>query len=197
MGDPSTAPTTDDRLPAMLAALDKSGYYPDVVAEGVRGSLAGEDVVSFVVHHEPTFDQDEVRRHLTVVVLTPTRLLVTHTDDHPPDDLLQAPYTTTATEAVRLGEVRSVTVSRYVPHPAADGPRDPAEVVLTIGWGTLTRVDLEPAGCGDPECVADHGYTGSLAGDDFTLRVSAAADGPEAIPAVLEFADTLSRLTSR
>ena len=30
-----------------------------------RARSAGEDVVSFFVHHEPTFDRDEVRRHLT------------------------------------------------------------------------------------------------------------------------------------
>jgi hypothetical protein len=45
-----------------------------VVADGVAGAVAGEQVVGFFVHHEPTFDRDEVRRHLSVVVLTPTRL---------------------------------------------------------------------------------------------------------------------------
>ena len=48
---------------------------------------------------------------------------------------------------------------------------------MTIGWGGVSRLDLEPAGCSDPECDADHGYTGVLASDDFSLRVSAAADG--------------------
>ena len=49
--------------------------------------------------------------------------------------------------------------------------------MLTIGWGGVGRIDLEPAGCADPDCDADHGYTGVLASDDFSLRVSAAADG--------------------
>ena len=46
---------------------------------------------------------------------------------------------------------------------------------MTIGWGGVSRIDLEPAGCSDPECDADHGYTGVFASDDFSLRVSAAA----------------------
>ena len=52
---------------------------------------------------------------------------------------------------------------------------------MTIGWGGVSRVDLEPAGCNDPQCDADHGYTGVLASDDFSLRVSAAADGADAV----------------
>ena len=55
------------------------------------------------------------------------------------------------------------------------------------------RVDLEPAGCEDPQCEADHGYTGVLASDDFSLRVSAAADGQDAVARLLSFAEQLSR----
>ena len=59
----------------------------------------------------------------------------------------------------------------------------------------IGRVDLEPAGCADPQCEADHGYTGTLAGDDFSLRVSTAADGPEAVQGLLAFAASLSART--
>ena len=76
-----------------------------------------------------------------------------------------------------------------------DGPRPPAEAVLTVAWGGVSRVDLEPAGCSDPQCEADHGYTGVLSGDDFSLRVSAAADGADAVPGLLAFADALSART--
>jgi hypothetical protein len=67
--------------------------------------------------------------------------------------------------------------------------------VLTIGWGGVSRVDLEPAGCNDPECDADHGYTGVLASDDFSLRVSAAADGPTPSTGCSSFAESLSART--
>jgi hypothetical protein len=185
---------TDDRASALRQAIDRTGYYPEVVADGVRSAVAGEQVVSFFVHHEPTFDHDEVRRHLSVVVLTPSRLILAHTDEHPGDDLLPEPYTSTSTEAVRLSSVKSVVVTRMVANPSS-GPAAPAEAVMTIGWGGVSRVDLEPAGCSDPQCDADHGYTGVLSSDDFSLRVSAAADGPDAVQSLLAFAEALSART--
>ena len=183
-----------DRAFELREAIDRTGYYPEVVADGISGAIAGEQVVSFFVHHEPTFDRDEVRRHLSVVVLTPSRLILAHTDEHEGDDLLPEPYTSTSTEAIRLAAVKSVVVTRMIANPTS-GPSSPAEAVLTIGWGGVSRVDLAPAGCSDPECDADHGYTGVLASDDFSLRVSSAADGGEAVAALLAFAELLSART--
>ncbi|MBC9731984.1 DUF5998 family protein [Nocardioides marmotae] len=188
--------TTDDRDRAteLRHAIDRTGYYPEVVADGVAAAVGGEQVVSFFVHHEPTFERDEVRRHLSVVVLTPSRLVLAHTDEHPGDDLLPEPYTSTSTEAVSLSAVKSVVVTRNIANPTK-GPSRPAEVVMTVGWGGVARIDLEPAGCSDPECDADHGYTGVLSSDDFSLRVSAAADGADAVHGLLSFAESLSAAT--
>ena len=188
--------TTEDRDRAgeLRKAIDRTGYYPEVVGDGVEAAVAGEQVVSFYVHHEPTFERDEVRRHLTVVVLTPTRLILAHTDEHEGDDLLPDPYTSTSTEAIRLSSVRSVVVTRMTANPT-DGPSRPAEAVMTVGWGGVSRIDLEPAGCSDPQCDADHGYTGVLASDDFSLRVSATADGADAVGGLLSFAESLSART--
>jgi len=183
-----------DRSRDLKKAIERTGYYPEVVADGVSGAVGGEQVAAFYVHHEPTFEREEVRRHLTVVVLTPSRLILAHTDEYAGDDLLPEPYTSTSSEAIALSSVRSVVVTRMVTNPAK-GPSQPAEAVLTIGWGGVSRIDLEPAGCNDPQCDADHGYTGVLASDDFSLRVSAAADGTDAVAGLLAFADALSART--
>ncbi|KAB2810763.1 DUF5998 family protein [Pimelobacter simplex] len=183
-----------DRHAELQAAINRTGYYPEVVSDAVTDALGGEPVVSYYVHHEPTFERDEVRRHQTVIVLTPTRLILAHTDEHAGDDLLPEPYTSTSTEAVSLRAVASVVVTRMTTNPTA-GPRPPAEAVLTIGWGAVSRIDLEPAGCSDPQCEADHGYTGTSSSDDFSLRVSAAADGTDAVGGLLSFAASLSALT--
>jgi len=185
---------SSDTLGALRAAIDRTGYYPEVVAEGVDGAVAGEPITAFYVHHEPTIERDEVRRHITVVVLTQSRLILAHTDEHAGDDLLPEPYTSTSTEAIALASVRSVVVTRMVANPTS-GPQPAAEAVLTIGWGGVGRIDLEPAGCSDPQCEADHGYTGMLASDDFSLRVSAAAEGHDAVNSLLEFAASLSAAT--
>jgi hypothetical protein len=181
----------------LRAAVERCGYYPDLVVDSVEVALAGEPVVSYLVHHEATFDRDELRRHLTVLVLTPTRLVVGHTDDHPPEDGVPIGHATTSTESVRLGSISSVVVSRVVDDPARYvAGSAPRELLLTLGWGAVSRLDLEPAGCGDPECEADHGYAGAATLDDFSVRISAAGDGEEGVVQALDFARALSRATA-
>ncbi|MBB4916317.1 DUF5998 family protein [Streptosporangium saharense] len=179
-------------------AIDRSGYYPDLVADAVDSALGKEQVGAYVVHHEATFDPAmEVRRHVTVLVLTPSRLLVCHTDEHSPVEGVSVSHASTTTEAVRLSRIQSVAVTRVVPDPASYVPGvPPNEVTLTIGWGAISHVDLEPATCGDENCEADHGYTGAITADDLSLRVSEAADGPEAVSHVLAFAKALSEATA-
>jgi len=188
----SSAPAGD--ISSLQRAIERAGYYPEIVTDGVLSAVAGEDVVDFYVHHEPTIEMDEVRRHITVVVLTPSRLIFAHTDEHAGDDLLPQPYTSSSSEAIALDSVKSVVVTRMVPNPSA-GVQPPAEAVVTIGWGGVGRVDLEPATCGDPQCDADHGYTGVIASDDFSLRVSAAAEGQAAVDQLLAFAASVSART--
>lgn len=179
-------------------AVERCGYYPELVLDSLAVALAGEDIASFLVHHEATFDRDELRRHLTVLILTPARLVVGHTDDHPPDDISNRPHATTSTESVRIDGIGSVVVSRVVDDPANHGAHSvPREVVLTLGWGAISRIDLEPASCGDPACEADHGFTGTATLDDFSVRVSQAADGVDGVVQALEFARALSAATSR
>lgn len=176
--------------------IEKSGYYPALVDDSLTTALGQEDLVDFVVHHEATFDRDELRRHATVLALTPTRLIMQHTDEHPADETYATSYATSVTEAVRLSTVDSVVVTRVVPQPENYTPQGAAaEVVLTIGWGAVRRIELEPATCGDPQCEADHGYSGTTTSDDLALRFSAAADGPQVVERALSFAETLSQAT--
>jgi hypothetical protein len=186
-------------LPADLRTeIERSGYYPALVGDVLDVALAGEPVRSFLVHPETTFDRIEVRRHVTVLVLTPSRLVVAHADDHEPDELSPQPYASASTEAVALHQVRSVVLSHAVANPEQHRPgATPRELNLTIGWGSLSRVDIEPASCGDPECEADHGYAGTVAGDDITVRLSADAEGTEAVSAAVAFARALSAATAR
>jgi hypothetical protein len=183
---------------ALLKDLERAGYYPDLVADCLRTAVAGESVDAFLVHPETTFDANEVRRHVTVLATTPSRLVVAHADDHGPDDHGPEPYAVCSTESVPLSRVHSVVVSQVVTRPADHRPGAvPAEISLTLGWGALQRVDLEPASCPDPNCEADHGYTGSLTGDDLTVRIASAAEGADAVAAARNFARALSAVTAR
>jgi hypothetical protein len=67
----------------LRAEIDACGYFPELVEDTIMEAVGDEDLVDFVVHHEPTFDRDEIHRHVTILALTPSRLIVGHTDDHP------------------------------------------------------------------------------------------------------------------
>jgi Family of unknown function (DUF5998) len=185
-------------LPSELRLqVEHAGYYPALVCDVLDVAVAGEEVRSHLVYPETTFDRDEVRRHVTVLVLTPTRLVVAHADDHEPDALSPEPYASASTEAVALRQVRSVVLTHAVTRPEEHrAGTTPREVTLTIGWGSLNRIDLEPAGCSDPDCEADHGYTGTAALEDITLRVSADAEGSDAVRAAVSFARAVSAATA-
>lgn len=173
-------------------AIRAAGYYPEVVSDAVDIALGHEPVRAWMVHHEPTLDREGVFRHLTVLALTASRLVLTHTDEHDADDQVSVPYATTSSETVPLHRVGSVVVDRVVARPATYVRGSmPLEVVVSVGWGG-GQIELNPASCPDPECEADHGYTGTLEGEDFSVRVSAAADGARAIEQALRFARALS-----
>jgi len=188
--------TTADGL---RSAIERSGYYPGLVSDAVSSALGTEGVVSFVVQADALFDPAmEVRRHMTVLVLTPTRLIYSHTDENPAEEPTARPQAETSTEAVKFSRISSVAVTRVVPDPASyvPGVTMPTEVVLTVGWNVLSHVELEPAHCGDENCEADHGYSGTITADDLTMRVSEAADGEDAVRQVLTFAGALAEATA-
>jgi hypothetical protein len=179
----------------LRADIDACGYFPELVEDVVLVAVAEEELVDFVVHHEPTFDRDEIHRHVTVLALTPTRLIIGHTDDQPAEPPAQGIYAASSTESVALGKINTVTVTRVVSQPEKyrAGSGDIYETWLSVGWGAVRRLDLEQATCADPECEADHGYTGALVGDDLTVRMSAAADGADRVARLVRFATTLQR----
>ena len=181
-------------LPADLtAAIERAGYYPALVADVVQAALGGELVVSHLVHQETTFDHDVVRRHITVLALTSSRLVIAHADDHADEGSGQEEVATATTESVPLSAVRGVMLTHVVPRPqdyhAGSLGR---ELTLTLGWGAVSRVDLLPAGCSDPSCDADHGFEGTISSDDISLRISADAEGEAALQQALRFARELS-----
>ncbi len=181
----------------LTTELDRAGYYPELIRDVVDIALAGEEIRSFLVLTETTFDASEIRRHLTVLVLTPSRFLASHVDDHPADSENPSAAAATTTECVPLGEIRSVAISHVVSEPQRYRAGDaPLEVTLAVGWGANARIDLEPAQCPDPECDADHGLTGQLVPDDVVVRISADAEGRDATRAAVDFARALSAATS-
>ncbi|HLS49530.1 MAG TPA: DUF5998 family protein [Actinomycetaceae bacterium] len=184
---------TSDCSGEMRNELDRAGYYPDLVARVLDVALADEPVLAYLVHPETTFDSREVRRHLTALAITPTRLIMAHVDDVAGQDL---PAAAATTEAVPLRRISSVALTHGVADPAQNyGGPSTQELTIGVTWGAAQRVDLESATCGDPDCDADHGLTGLLVPEDVVLRVSAQAEGTEALDRAVAFARRLSAAT--
>lgn len=184
---------------ALSASIERSGYYPALVRSVLDCALAGEEITSHLVHMETTFVTSEVKRHITVLVLTPTRLVLAHVDDHAVEmtDPASSSQAVATTESVRLDTVRSVVLSHLVATPEEYTAQDtPIEVSLTIGWGSVSRIDIEPMQCPDPNCDSDHGYSGAVTSDDIMVRISATAEGKQAVAEAIAFSQALSRATA-
>nr|NLD41569.1 phosphodiesterase [Actinomycetales bacterium] len=173
--------------------LQRGGFYPELVSRVLEVAIGGQEVVSYLVHPETSFDSREIYRHLTALVLTPTRLVGVHVDDDP-----ERPSRALATtEAVALSRIKSVVLSHGVSDPARSDASVVDELTIAVNWGAVSRVDLEPASCPDPNCEADHGYTGAVTGEDLVIRVSAPADGQVRLDQALAFARALSAGVAR
>ncbi|WP_061962228.1 DUF5998 family protein [Demequina flava] len=179
-------------------AVAGAGYYPALSNSVLRQAIGRETVDAHFVHAETTFDDREVRRHMTVLVLTPSRLIRMHIDDgagHSAEGTHEASATV---ETAQLSAVTHVAMTHVVHHPEHFSDGDvPSELVLAVGWGVHSRIDLEPANCGDANCDADHGYSGGITGDDTLVRVSTIADGEETVRALSDFAAAVQLATTR
>ena len=177
--------------PALRSEIFDCGYFPQFMADAMDLVISSEEVKAYLVHHEATISHDEIGRHLSVLVLTPTRLLVGHTDDTAVAG--EGPRAVTTTESVPLRRIVSVALSQVVSNPGSYGKAESVivETWLQVGWGTMRAVDVEPAGCADPDCEADHGYTGMTSEDDLNVRVSAAADGADKVAQLMAFATAM------
>lgn len=177
--------------------IEHAGYLPALVSDVVATAVAGDEIVGHLVHQETTLDENAVRRHVTVLVLTPHRLVIGHADDHESGEP-HGHFATATTETVPLSAVRGVMMTHVLPDPASyDGSPTGRALTLTLGWGTVSRLDLVPAVCADPNCEGDHGYEGTVASDDISLRITAEADGADALSRALAFAQQLSARLGR
>ncbi|PYI67576.1 hypothetical protein CVV68_08975 [Arthrobacter livingstonensis] len=181
----------------LASTLQRAGFYPRLVQDVVNDAMDGQECLAHLVHLETHFDRTEVHRHITVLVLTEEMLVITHVDDQQLDDAGEQVVAQVSTESVPVGQIRSVVLSYIYAQPQDYKPSDPArELTVAIAWSGGQRVDVGPAACGDPSCDADHGYTGTIAQEDIALRISAEAEGLQAVADAKAFARALRAVST-
>lgn len=178
---------------ALLRDLQDAGYYPHLTANIIDEVLFDEPVVEHFVHMETHMDFESIHRHVTAFVVTPTRLILVHVDDEPagPGETMRG---VASVEDVPLAKMRTVLLSRIYTDPANFAPgQRPVEVSVNLGWDSVKRIEAFAESCADPQCEADHGYGGTVVPEDVNLRVSAQAEGQEAVDQAERFALTLKK----
>lgn len=180
---------------SLTRSLARAGFYPDLVAHHLAQELEGREPLAHLVHVDTHFDYDEIHRHITVLVVCADVVVAAHLDDHPVDAEGRRVIAQISTELVPVSAIRSVLITTGHAHPERFRPTDPvAETTLAVQWAGGQRIDLHPAGCADPACESDHGYTGTTTREDLVIRVAADADGQAAVDHALDFARTLRRV---
>lgn len=177
-------PSLPERLRAEVADC---GFYPSLVCHAVSSAVGSRPVTHHLVHHEATFAGTEVHRHLTVLALIDGAMVICHADE------AEHGRAIVTTEVIRLSSVDSVVLTQSVAEPASRHA-GLVEAWLTVIWGATRRIDLGPAGCDDPSCDADHGYTGMSTTDDYVVRMSRDADGAESMIKLVAFGTALQEL---
>ncbi|TLP79484.1 DUF5998 family protein [Nesterenkonia sphaerica] len=193
---------------SLKEAIDRGGFYPTLVHHTVTEALDGRPPEQQIVHVDTHFDFEEVHRHITVLVLAEDVMVVAHLDDHDAEE--DRPFqhedsgpsgpsevvARISTEVVPVVRLRSLILSEVHRRPDEFRPdRGLAEVSLNINWTGSARFDAMPADCGNPECVADHGETGTVVPEDVSLRIAATAEGDTAVDEARSFVRALRRAT--
>ncbi|MDR5712076.1 DUF5998 family protein [Nesterenkonia flava] len=200
--NPSGAPTL-----SLKQAIERGGFYPSLVHHTVTEALDGREATHQIVHVDTHFDMEEVHRHITVLALAEDIVVVAHLDDHDADDepgsyshdepsssASAEVHARISTEVVPVSRIGSLILSEVHRRPDRFHPeRGLAEVTLNMNWTGGARFDSMPADCGNPDCMADHGDTGTVVPEDIVLRIAATAEGDTAVDEARGFVRALRR----
>ena len=176
--------------------LVRAGFYPQMAQDVLAEAMSDQPVLDHFVHLETHFDQKEVHRHITVMVRSTSVLFILHIDDQQLDEQGHHVMAHVSVEMIRLREIATVATSYGFHQPQNyQGGHDVNEMTFGLSWNGTKRLDLMPASCNDPQCDADHGLSGTSQPEDLIIRVSAEADGPDAVAKARSFAGRLRLAT--
>ena len=112
---PASHEASQEAFADLVQQVELAGYYPELVLDTLRLATGEEEILSGMVQSETTF-AEAVHRHLTVLALTPSRLIIVHVRRHP--SRRRSPGALATSEAVPLSRIRSMALTRGVADPA-------------------------------------------------------------------------------
>jgi len=166
--------------------IERGGFYPKAVQRALRRALGTAEPLATLCQVDTGFDRGSVFRHLTVASLTDRAIVQLHVDE------MDGGSATIATAVHRVGDIAGYSTMEVYTDP--ENATGLSEMTIALDLKGARRLELEPARCDDPNCMADHGLTGSSFPDDMTFRISAAVDGQDALDEAMVFVDHLAAL---
>lgn len=166
--------------------IERGGFYPKAVQRALRRALGSAEPLATLCQVDTGFDRGSVFRHLTIASLTDRAIVQLHVDE------MDGGSATIATAVHRVGDIAGYSTMEVYTDP--ENAAGLSEMTIALDLKGARRLELEPAHCDDPNCMADHGLTGSSFPDDLTFRISAAADGRDALDEAMAFVDRLAQL---
>ena len=167
--------------------IERGGFYPRAVKSALRRALGGAEPLATLCQVDTGFDRGAVFRHLTIASLTERAIIQLHVDE------MEGGSVSIATAVRRASDIPGYsTMEVYADPENASGL---TEMTIALDLGGARRLEIEAAQCEDPHCVADHGFTGTSFPDDMTFRISAAADGQDALAEGLAFVERIAHLS--
>lgn len=157
--------------------IEKNQFYPELVNSTVDDLLNGRSPEAFLLDLTTSFEHDGLVRQQLILAIVKSNLYVCYTEELPVVAGSENPSTLRiSTEVVPISAVGPFQVQRYY-QSEADGIPKLSEIVIGIGWTGNRAIDLGPAGCDDPDCENEHGFTGQIRSSDYTAKYSVAVDG--------------------
>jgi hypothetical protein len=172
--------------------IEKNQFYPELVGATIEDLLGYQAPEAFLLDLTTSFEHDGLVRQQLILVIAKSNLYVCYTEELPLVNGSENPSTLRiSTEVVPISAVGPFQVQRYY-QSSADGLPTLSEIVLGIGWTGNRAIDFGPAGCDDPDCENEHGYSGQIRNSDYTAKYSVAVDGEYWIEHAERFASSLS-----
>lgn len=167
--------------------IEELGFYPDLVTRALKRALGGATPLASIFQVEAAFDHESMFNHLSALALTSTTVVQLHVDEQPDGTAMIA----SAIHPIRT--IRGVSFMEVVGAPSS-AETSTQEITIALNLGAVRRSDIDPMHCDDPMCDAEHGYQMLTVPDDINMRISAAADGVDALQRAEKFVDVLQQL---
>lgn len=166
--------------------IERSGFYPNLVASALRRALGGVEPEVSLCQTHTDFDHSGVFRHVSIAALSHRCIILVHADE------IDEGVAEVSTSTHPLSQMGSFAVRELWSQPSSEDPQLD-ELLISLDVGAMRRLDIDPAHCDDPQCRAEHGFSGIEGPAEIAMRISRAADGAEELADAYRFLEVLTQ----